>query len=58
MGESIRKWMAWGGFVDGRLDLNPGAHVPPQYCGIYKTRAEARRYYQDVRPVVIRELFK
>ncbi len=62
MSEKIRTVMAWGGFVGGKLDWNAndtgfggfgvGLVSMP---ALFKTRKEARREYQDVRRVEIRE---
>lgn len=52
----------WCGFSDGSPDIDPalgGAppNAAPQFYGVlYRTRKEARRCYEDVRRVMIREV--
>jgi hypothetical protein len=60
-GVSKRKFY-WCGFSEGRPDIAPalGNAAPnsaPQFYGVlYLTRKEARRSYEDVRRVMIREV--
>ncbi len=42
----------WAGFTSGEMDIDHYADTP-EYGRVYRTRAEARKYYQDVRRVEI-----
>ena len=42
-------WKAWGGFTDNELDMGIDMWKP----AIFRTRAEARLGYDDVRRVTI-----
>ena len=47
----------WAGFVDGKMDV--GAMLDAMWGAhgmLYPTRAAARRMYQDVRHVEVREV--
>lgn len=46
--------LAWGGFYEGKLDAWAALDTNDQLA-VFKTRKEARRRYQDVRRIVIRE---
>ena len=50
-----REWRGWAGFVDGKLDMGwiEAVKYTDKTYGIFKTRKEARKRYQDVRPVTI-----
>ena len=59
MMDKERRVIVWAGFVDGHLDFNP---VKDAYeadstmrPALYRTRAEARKRYFDVRRIVIDE---
>jgi hypothetical protein len=61
--KKMRIVKAWGGFVDGKLDWADmdtgwggyGVAVEP-IPSVFRTRASARKKYQDVRRVEIREV--
>jgi len=44
---------AWGGFCDGKLEYNHIRGYDERRWSVFKTKAEARRAYVDVRPVEI-----
>ena len=45
----------WAGFVEGQIHLEPEPRLMNDHYGmLYKTRAEARKYYQDVRRVRVK----
>jgi hypothetical protein len=49
----------WVGFIDGRPDIEIMGRDHPtldRYRRLYRTRRDARQFYQDVRKVVITEL--
>ena len=49
----------WIGFINGKPDIEPEPRVMHDgYGRLYKTRAEGRKYYQDVRRVKIIEVKK
>jgi hypothetical protein len=54
-----KRIVVWAGFIDGHLDLMPAqdAYSNGHYLrpALFRTRAEARRRYSDVRRVVINE---
>jgi hypothetical protein len=57
----IEAWEAWGGFSDGKLDVNRvdtgwggyGKGDMVEVVAIFATRREARKKYEDVRRVRI-----
>ena len=50
---------AWAGIVDGKLDLpNPATMAFDGYMQIYPTRKVARRFYEKVVRVIVKELGK
>lgn len=54
-----RTWKAWCGFTTNEPDLDSLKRLEASrdgYGTLYATKAEARRYYQDVRRVEIREV--
>lgn len=56
MAKSVK---AWAGFTDGKLyrryGTEQGEHTFEEYC-TYKTRRQAKGYFQDVRRVRITEI--
>lgn len=46
----------WGGFSMGKLDLDPYWHGGGWYGILYTSEREAKKHYQDVRRVEIREV--
>lgn len=50
--------IVWVGFTDGKPDLDAlrpeGGISTDGYAVLYRTRKEARRYYQDVRKMTLR----
>jgi len=49
----------WAGFCDGRIDvLETSEHYIKDHrlLAIYPTRREAKYFYQDVRPVEVRQI--
>ena len=58
MAKIIRK--AWGGFLDGHLDWALPRHEDSFTdfgpIAAYKSKAEALRHYEDVRPIEICEV--
>lgn len=56
-----KKIKAWGGFSSGRLDMREmddkwGGENKRMVPAIFRNRKEARRQYQDVRRVEIRQV--
>ena len=48
---------AWAGVVDGKLDLpNPATMAFDGYMQVYPTRKLARRFYEGVARVEVREV--
>ena len=58
------KKIFWGGFVDGKLDVTPvdmgwggfGTGDIVQLPCIFRTKADAKKKYQDVRKLEVKEL--
>jgi len=50
----IKPVKAWGGFCDGKLNVALSYHPGEVTFAVYETRREARKHYEDVRPVEIR----
>lgn len=47
----------WAGFVDGKIDLDTYQGQDGTFYGVlYTSKREAKRHYQDVRRVEIREV--
>lgn len=49
-------WTAWAGFIDGHPDIEVEGATEDRYAKLYRLRREARKFYQDVRRVEIREV--
>ena len=50
---------AWAGFSDGKLHIvrtNDGAGPEWLALAIFKRKSDARKQYEDVRPIEIREI--
>lgn len=48
---------AWAGVVDGKLDLpNPASMAFDGYMQVYVTRKLAKRYYECIARVIIKEI--
>lgn len=50
----------WGGFSMGRLDLDPYSNGSDSgwYGTLYTSKREAKKHYEDVRRVEVREVKK
>lgn len=51
-----RVWTAWVGFINGYPDIEVKGAADDRYAKLYRLRKEARKFYQDVRRVEIRDV--
>ena len=56
MSARARKWKMWAGYIDDHIDLDYFEGTRIVYGAIYPFRWAARKSYQDVRPVEVREI--
>lgn len=66
MSKKLYKRKVWGGFVDGRLDMpymddgfvefGVGSNGWGKRFALFTSQDRARKQYQDVRPIEIREI--
>lgn len=57
-GKKFKRRIAFAGYTDGKLYRRWGGEgfdLYEEYC-IYKTKRQAKRYFEDVRKVIITEL--